>query len=204
MLILLLGFVAAREGDLDRAVTLYRDGLAVVKAVHGPWSLGMPLAGLAHVSAVRGQPERAVRLGGAAAALSESYGMPLIPLAEALLAEGLDMARQALDAGKYAAAWAEGRSMSLENALAEAHTVEVAPQAPGREARAGGSDQGLTTTEAHVLRLLAAGRTTKEIAGQLVVAVSTVDRHITHIYEKLGVRNRAEATAFALNHGLSS
>ena len=184
--------------------TLYRDGLAVVKAVHGPWSLGMPLAGLAHVSAVRGQPERAVRLGGAAAALSESYGMPLIPLAEALLAEGLDMARQALDAGKYAAAWAEGRSMSLENAVAEAHTVEVAPQAPGREARAGGSDQGLTTTEAHVLRLLAAGSTTKEIAGQLVVAVSTVDRHITHIYEKLGVRNRAEATAFALNHGLSS
>jgi hypothetical protein len=42
MLILLLGFVAAREGDLDRAVTLYRDGLAVVKEVHGPWTWACP------------------------------------------------------------------------------------------------------------------------------------------------------------------
>ena len=54
-----------------------------------------------------------------------------------------------------------------------------------------------------MLRLLAGGRTTKEIAAELVVAVSTVDRHITHIYGKLGVRNRAEATAFALRHGLA-
>ena len=60
----------------------------------------------------------------------------------------------------------------------------------------------LTATEARVLRLLVGGRTTKEIAAELVVAVSTVDRHLTHIYQKLGVRNRAAATAFALRHGL--
>ena len=54
----------------------------------------------------------------------------------------------------------------------------------------------------HILRLVAAGRTTREIAAELVIAVLTVDRHITHIYEKLGVRNRAAATAFALTHGL--
>jgi predicted ATPase/DNA-binding CsgD family transcriptional regulator len=203
MLILLLGFVAAREGDLDRAVTLYRDGLAVVKEVHGPWSLGMPLAGFAHISAVQGQPVRAVRLGGAAVALSESYGMPLIPLAEALLTEGLEMAHQVLDAGDYAAAWAAGRAMSIEDALTEAGTVEGARLLPKRESRADGSIPGLTATEAQVLRLLAAGRTTKEIADDLVVAVSTVDRHITHIYGKLGVRNRAAATAFAHKHGLS-
>jgi DNA-binding NarL/FixJ family response regulator len=53
-----------------------------------------------------------------------------------------------------------------------------------------------------VLRLLSGGRTTKEIAAELVVAVSTVDRHLTHIYGKLGVRNRAEATAISLKHGL--
>jgi DNA-binding NarL/FixJ family response regulator len=53
-----------------------------------------------------------------------------------------------------------------------------------------------------VLRLLASGRTTKEIAGELIVAVSTADRHITHIYNKLSVHNRAEATALASKHGL--
>ena len=55
-----------------------------------------------------------------------------------------------------------------------------------------------------MLRLLAGGRTTKEIAAALVVSVSTVDRHITHIYAKAGVRGRAAATAFALKHGLVS
>jgi DNA-binding NarL/FixJ family response regulator len=35
-----------------------------------------------------------------------------------------------------------------------------------------------------------------------VIAVSTADRHITHIYNKIGVRNRAEATAYALKKGL--
>jgi DNA-binding CsgD family transcriptional regulator/tetratricopeptide (TPR) repeat protein len=198
MLLLLLGFVSAREDDLGRALTLYRDGVSVVKQVHGPWSLGMPLAGFAHVSAMQGEPGRAVRLGAAAAALSESYGMPLIPLAEALLTEGLEMARQALDAGDYAAAWAEGRAMSIADALAEAMTIELRDP----DAHVEGVFGRLTEAEVHVLRLLAAGSTTKEIAGELVVAVSTVDRHITPIYEKLGVRNRAAATAMATQHGL--
>jgi DNA-binding NarL/FixJ family response regulator len=60
----------------------------------------------------------------------------------------------------------------------------------------------LTPTELQVLQQLAGGSTTKEIAAELVVAISTIDRHITHIYTKLGARNRAEATAIALKTGL--
>ena len=60
----------------------------------------------------------------------------------------------------------------------------------------------LTPTELQVLRQLIGGSTTKEIAAELVVAISTVDRHITHIYAKLGARNRAEAAAIALKTGL--
>jgi DNA-binding NarL/FixJ family response regulator len=128
--------------------------------------------------------------------------MPLIPLADALLTEGLEMARQALDAGDYAAAWAEGRAMSIESALSEARTIEVTPPSVP-DAPVGDAFGGLTVAEVQVLRPLAAGRTTKEIADDLVVAVSTVDRHITHIYGNLGVRNRAAATAFAFKHSLS-
>jgi DNA-binding NarL/FixJ family response regulator len=105
-----------------------------------------------------------------------------------------------------AAAWAEGRLLSVEDAVAEALAGEVAPPAgvpaPVRAAQGAGPFADLTTAEVQILRLLAAGRTTREIAAELVVAVSTVDRHITHIYEKLGVRNRAAATAFALTNGL--
>ncbi|MFC4947361.1 ATP-binding protein [Pseudonocardia sp. GCM10023141] len=56
----------------------------------------------------------------------------------------------------------------------------------------------LTAREAEVLRLLAEGRTNREIAELLVVAEPTVRRHVANIYRKLGIRNRAEATGYAL------
>src|SRR5437588_7155700 len=56
---------------------------------------------------------------------------------------------------------------------------------------------GLTAREVEVLRLLAKGRTTREIADELVVSPLTVNRHIANVYAKIDVRNRAEATAFA-------
>jgi DNA-binding CsgD family transcriptional regulator len=62
---------------------------------------------------------------------------------------------------------------------------------------------GLTPREVEVLRLIAAGRSTKEIAAALVISGPTVERHITHIYEKIGASSRAEATAYALRHGLA-
>jgi DNA-binding CsgD family transcriptional regulator len=61
----------------------------------------------------------------------------------------------------------------------------------------------LTVRELEVLRLLASGKTTAEIAGQLVLSPGTVERHITHIYGKVGARGRADATAYALREGLA-
>ena len=95
--------------------------------------------------------------------------------------------------------------MSLENAIAEALAVDIAPvtTAATPDDHAKSTVFGnLTQTELQVLRQLVRGSTTKEIAADLVVATSTVDRHITHIYNKLGARNRAEATAMALKSGL--
>jgi DNA-binding CsgD family transcriptional regulator len=60
----------------------------------------------------------------------------------------------------------------------------------------------LTAREAEVLGLLAAGKTNKEIAAQLVLSPATVERHVANLYRKIGARRRAEATAYALNHGL--
>ncbi len=54
-----------------------------------------------------------------------------------------------------------------------------------------------------MLRLRARGRATKEIAAELVIATSTADSHITHVYDKLGVRNRAEAVVLALKYGIT-
>jgi len=60
----------------------------------------------------------------------------------------------------------------------------------------------LSRREAEVIRLLAAGRENAEIAAALTVSVHTIERHVANIFIKIGVRNRAEATAWAHRHQL--
>jgi HD-GYP domain-containing protein (c-di-GMP phosphodiesterase class II) len=61
---------------------------------------------------------------------------------------------------------------------------------------------GLTAREVEVLRLLARGLSNKEIAQQLVISRKTAGTHIEHIYAKTGASNRAQASLFAVTHGL--
>ncbi|HEY7438203.1 MAG TPA: HD domain-containing phosphohydrolase [Acidimicrobiia bacterium] len=61
---------------------------------------------------------------------------------------------------------------------------------------------GLTAREVDVLRLLALGMSSKQIAGQLVISPKTARNHIEHIYTKIGVSSRAAASLFAVRHGL--
>ena len=68
---------------------------------------------------------------------------------------------------------------------------------------AGPFPNGLSAREVEVLRLLAAGNTNRQIAAALVVSVATAERHIANIYAKIGARGRADATAYALRHGLA-
>lgn len=55
----------------------------------------------------------------------------------------------------------------------------------------------LSQRELEVLRLIVEGATNKEIAAELVLTVNTVKRHISNIFDKLQVRNRAQAIAQA-------
>lgn len=72
----------------------------------------------------------------------------------------------------------------------------------GALAKKADSRQGLTDREQVVLQELALGKTTKEIAGTLVVSEETVKTHLTHIYQKLGVSDRVQAVARALRQGM--
>lgn len=62
----------------------------------------------------------------------------------------------------------------------------------------------LTPREAQVLRSVAAGSTNKEIAAELAVAVSTVERHLVNLYTKIGARGRADAIAYAFRQRLDT
>ena len=97
--------------------------------------------------------------------------------------------------------------MTLEQAVARALTAEpaasagpdVAAEVTPRKRLAG----GLTEREAEVLRLVAAGKTNRQIAAELVLSEKTVARHLSNIFDKLGVSSRAAATAFALRAGIA-
>jgi DNA-binding CsgD family transcriptional regulator/pimeloyl-ACP methyl ester carboxylesterase len=76
------------------------------------------------------------------------------------------------------------------------------PSSAGEAIRAPLSS-GLTPRELEVLRLIAAGRTNREISNDLVLSIRTVARHVTNVYAKIGSRSRAEATAYAYRHCLN-
>ena len=59
---------------------------------------------------------------------------------------------------------------------------------------------GLTGRQVQVLRLISQGKTNLEIAQELILSERTVQGHIATIYAKIGARNRADATAFAMTH----
>jgi LuxR family transcriptional regulator, maltose regulon positive regulatory protein len=76
------------------------------------------------------------------------------------------------------------------------------PAWAGGAAVVAGLFEPLSDRELEVLRLLAAGKPNQQIAEELVVALSTVKKHVAHILDKLGAANRTEATARARELGL--
>ena len=68
-------------------------------------------------------------------------------------------------------------------------------------ARPPGDDRDLTPRESEVLRLIAAGRSNREIARALVVSEATIKTHVNRIFAKTGSRDRAQATRYAYTHG---
>jgi pimeloyl-ACP methyl ester carboxylesterase/DNA-binding CsgD family transcriptional regulator len=78
-------------------------------------------------------------------------------------------------------------------------TARASGEAPTRLPAA---SNGLTPREVQVLRQVAGGSTNKDIASELGVAVSTVERHLVNLYTKIGARGRADAIAYALRHRL--
>ena len=93
---------------------------------------------------------------------------------------------------------ADGIPLAYLGRLARAFAPDTADTGPrGRTGTVAvaGLVEPLSDRELEVLRLLAAGKPNKQIAEELVVALSTVKKHVAHILDKLGAANRTEATA---------
>jgi len=100
----------------------------------------------------------------------------------------------------------EGATMELDAARNEFERLGAAPDVARIDALMGKAPErgrhGLTPRERQVLGLVATGRTNKAIASELQLSARTVERHVSNIFDKLGVTSRAEATAYAYKHEL--
>jgi excisionase family DNA binding protein len=190
MILVGFGYTALALGEPDRAVAVLGEALELGVARGDLVDVSTALEGLARVAAAAGQAEPAVRVFGAAATLRDDIAMPPSPTERAYFAPVLAALRDVLGAERCAAAWAAGRALSREEAIAAARALTASPPKPAQ----------LTGREREILRLLAAGERTRAIADALFISPTTVASHLANIYRKLGVDTRAKAVAVAHRH----
>jgi DNA-binding CsgD family transcriptional regulator len=95
----------------------------------------------------------------------------------------------------------EAARLELDSAAASFEALGAAPDLAALRGT-GASTHGLTARELEVLRLIAAGKSNREIAEALVISEHTVARHVQNIFAKLRVTSRTAAGAFAFEHDL--
>jgi DNA-binding CsgD family transcriptional regulator len=206
-----LGRGALHRGEAGQATSLYAEALTL-SAVrpHGP-GVVICLAAIAAFARAQAQLESAARMAGAAEALAEAAGFPPWDAERVEYQRTVPRLHAELE-DRYGGAWAEGRAMTLAEAVEFGCSIAANLRA---EVQAGLSStsptasppsdpDSLTERQVETLRLLAAGKNNTEIAAALVLSIRTVERHIENIYEKLGIHGkaaRARAAAYALRRG---
>jgi non-specific serine/threonine protein kinase len=150
----------------------------------------------------------ATRLLGLTSELLESVGFRFDPWDRELYDGYVAAARKGLGEEGFGKAWAEGRAMSMEQAIEYVQGVD-APWPARREVRGAAKDEGtaseagvLTRREREVAVLISQGKTNRLIGEELVVSERTVEGHVNNILTKLGFRSRAQISAWAVGKGL--
>jgi len=205
-----LGEIGLAQGDLAAARSWLVTDLRLCGEVGDSITIAWCLAGLGSAAALDEEPEHAARLWGAAERLRAALGCRPAPAARATYERAIALARAQLGDETFAAAWAAGAALSLDEAIAEA--LEPLPEVPAPAPALAATPKptvasaaypaGLTAREVEVLRLVAQGLTDAQVAERLVVSAHSVHAHLRSIYGKLEVTSRAAATRFAVDHGL--
>ncbi len=185
-----VGEIKVLRGDVAEAEAALREALQTWS--HDPVMVARAVGGLAIGALRRSRPEQALRLLGAAAAVRDEARASDEAWWAQRIADTEAAARGMLSAGRAEAAMAGGRRLSREQA------IELAL---GTEAPRQGASPTLSRREREVAALVARGRTNREIGDQLGISDRTVESHIEHVRQKLGLGSRAEVAVWAAAEG---
>jgi non-specific serine/threonine protein kinase len=215
-----LGQLAIDRGDRALAHELFAESVvAACERGKAAWGVSPALSHLANLAMAAGQPDRALRLAGAANGLREEHQAQLLPTDAARLETWIGSARSALGEAAAARAWAEGHAMTLDRAMAYAlerrsvdaqttsdeaidETLATARPADTHPMAVNdGATALLSPREREVAALVAQGRSNREIGAALTITARTADTHVGHILTKLDVHTRAQIAAWVVEHG---
>ena len=202
--LVMLADEARAQGNFTEAQAFLKECLILRREVGEKVGIARSLESCGNLAAAQGNVVYALRLFGAAEALYETIGVPLATYRDrGAYRRNVAAARAQLGEVTFAFRWAEGRAMTIEQAIAEAEEVTVkGPSLSAGSASPPSYPAGLSAREVEVLRLLAMGLSNPEIATQLVLSTRTIDAHLRSIYNKLDVTSRSAATRVALEYKL--
>jgi predicted ATPase/DNA-binding CsgD family transcriptional regulator len=218
-----IGWIAITRGDFSLAQASLAEDLRLNQACGQRLGIARGLEAFAALVAARQQPERAARLAGAACQLRESLGHSggIGPRIEGVL----EHARDRLGTSA-AALFAEGREMTVEDAVSYALGSDPETSGPGLQGTgepawdswsdplrlgavggprhdAGGAHRTaspLTPREQDIVLLIAQGLSNREMADELVISPATAARHVANILAKLGFTSRTQVASWATRH----
>ena len=193
-----LSMLDLQQGRIVEAVT----GLLEVIALNNihPRQTSNALCALGQVVVAAQQPERAVELLGAAERVLETHGMTFLERAQDVVNEVLEAAKALLNEAAIERAWARGRDVPLKTLIEALRVLDFTHRVKGAVRDA--APQILSERELEVLRLVARGRSNKEVARELELSPHTVKFHLTSVFNKLGCASRAEAVRVGVERGL--
>ncbi len=197
-----LAHALLHQGDVERARSLFSESLNAMCAQDDRDGILKCLLGLAALASATGLPAESVRLYAAAVTDSRGNSAILWPPEKIEYEHYSGLARAKLSEAEFEVEQAQGRALSMEQAIEYAlnlpFSIRMSP--PAKPAAA----QELTERERKVVVLIARGLPNGEIANELVLSKRTVEKHIANILSRLELTNRAQIVRWAIENGLTA
>ncbi len=207
IVLLNLGTLYVEREDPGRAEELLLDALGAFRRLGDLDAVAECLGSLAGAAGTRGEGGRAATLLGAAAAAREELGAPIRPVERDRYERFVALSKRGLNGEAWAAVWAVGRAMPLEEAADyalsfDAEAPAAVQNAPPAEPEVKQPATTLTRREEEVAVLAARGLTNRRIAAEFSISEHTAATHVRRILRKLGLASRAQLAAWATERGL--